>query len=199
LKGVNITRAHQVWQVDITYLRMREGFVYLTVFMDVYSRYVVGWSLSNTLDTRSCLEALQMSLTQARPEIINTDQGCQFTSEDWVGVLKEAVIKISMTGKGRCLDNIYIERFWRSFKQEEFYLNDYMNIAELRKAIHAYIEFYNHERWHQSLNYKRPADLYFSSVVEGKAVDMVDNTTCYPHTHSLNNNCFFKLKEKKVS
>jgi len=118
---------------------------------DVYSRYVVGWSLSCTLETGSCIDALKSGFYYATPEIVNSDQGCQFTSEDWVSMLREYDIKISMTGKGRCTDNVYIERFWRSFKQEEFYLNDYDSVKDLKEAIRAYIEFYNHKRWHQSL------------------------------------------------
>ena len=176
LKGLLIERPNQTWQVDITYLRMRNGFMYLTAIIDVYSRYVLGWSLSNTLETGSCLEALKLSLLSKKPEIMNSDQGCQFTSEEWINALKDASIKISMTGKGRCLDNVYIERFWRSFKQEEFYLNDYVTVAELKKAITVYIKFYNNERWHQSLDYKRPADLYFSNVKKGKPMEMIINS-----------------------
>lgn len=152
------------WLVDITYLRMPQGgFMYLVALIDVYSRYIVGWSLSNTLDTEPCIEALKSGLTVAKPEIINSDQGCQFTSDDWVKFLRENAIKISMAGKGRCLGNIYIERFWRSFKREEFYLNEYAGVKELRSAIRAYIEFYNKERWHQSLSYKTPAEVYFGN------------------------------------
>ncbi len=163
LKKKVIDRVNQVWMVDITYLKMSSGFMYLVVLIDVYSRFVVGWSLSNTLDTFNCLTGLNEALQKGVPEIINSDQGCQFTSDDWISKLTEKGIKISMTGKGRCLDNIYIERFWRSFKQEEFYLNDYEDVASLKKAIQKYIEFYNNQRWHQSLGYKRPADIYFSS------------------------------------
>ena len=161
LRGLNITHPNQVWMVDITYLRMPNGFMYLVALIDVYSRYVVGWSLSNTLDTDFCIDALKSGLTDALPEIINSDQGCQFTSEDWIHFLREWDIKISMTGKGRCLDNVYIERFWRSFKREEFYLNEYESVKELRNAISAYIEFYNQKRWHQALDYKTPASVYF--------------------------------------
>jgi len=161
LSDMSITRANQVWMVDITYLRMPNGFMYLVTLIDVHSRYVVSWSLSNTLDTEFCLDALKSGLAEAKPEIINSDQGCQFTSEDWIHYLREWNIKISMTGKGRCLDNVYIERFWRSFKREEFYLNEYGSVKELRKAISAYIEFYNQRRWHQSLDYKTPASIYF--------------------------------------
>jgi putative transposase len=143
------------------YLRLEQGFVYLVALIDVYSRYVVGWQISNTLETQFCLEALKKGLMIAKVEIVNSDQGCQFTSDDWINFLRDQEIKISMTGKGRCSDNIYIERFWRSVKQEEFYLNDYANIKELKKAIKAYIKFYNHKRWHQSLDYNTPAHVYF--------------------------------------
>lgn len=172
LRNMSITHPNQVWMVDVTYLRMPTGFMYLVAIIDVYSRYVVGWVLSNTLDTAFCIEVLTAGLKVAKPEIINSDQGCQFTSDEWVKYLLEQDIKISMTGKGRCLDNVYIERFWRSFKREEFYLNEYTSVKELRCAIIAYIEFYNHERWHQSLDYKRPAEVYFSEIENGSPVDM---------------------------
>lgn len=172
LRDLPINRANQAWMVDITYLRFNEGFMYLVAMIDVYSRYVVGWTLSNTLETTSCIEALKMGLNDGTPEIINSDQGCQFTSGEWVDFLNDQKIKISMTGKGRCLDNVYIERFWRSFKREEFYLNDYETVRDLKKAIKAYIEFYNHQRWHQSLGYKRPAEMYFSRNEDKKPMDM---------------------------
>ena len=160
LRGVAIVRPNQAWMVDITYLRLDTGFVYLVALIDVYSRYVVGWRISTTLETEFCLEALKAGLTLGKPDILNSDQGCQFTSDDWVNFLKENDIKISMTGKGRCLDNVYIERFWRNVKREEFYLNEYLTIKDLKKAIGIYMEFYNHRRRHQSLGYKMPADLY---------------------------------------
>ena len=140
LKDVAIVRANQAWMVDITYLRMEQGFVYLVALIDVYSRYVVGWKISTTLETTFCIEALKSGLMIAMPETVNSDQGCQFTSEDWVNFLREYKIKISMTGKGSCLDNVYIERFWRSVKREEFYLNDYASVKELKKAVGKYIE-----------------------------------------------------------
>ncbi len=161
LRDITIARPNQAWMVDITYLRMLDGFVYWVAWIDVYSRYVVGWSLSTTLETEFCIDALKIGLETGEPEIINGDQASQFTSDDWVSFLCEHDIKISMTGKGRCKDNIYIERFWRSLKQEKFYLNEYTSIKELKKSIGAYIEFYNHRRWHQALDYKRPADVYF--------------------------------------
>ena len=162
LRDMRINEVNQAWMVDITYLRMAKGFMYLVALIDVHSRYVVGWSLSNTLDTSGCVEALKMALVIGKPDIINSDQGCQFTSDEWVNYLHVAAIKVSMTGKGRCLDNVYIERFWRSFKQEEFYLNEYDSVKVLRKAISAYIEFYNHKRWHQSLGYKTPGELFLA-------------------------------------
>ncbi|MEO9206432.1 MAG: IS3 family transposase [Gammaproteobacteria bacterium] len=173
LRDVKIMRPNQAWMIDITYLRMPNGFMYLVALIDVYSRYIVGWSLSNTLETEFCIDALKTGLTNAQPEIINSDQGCQFTSDDWIDFLREWGIKISMTGKGRCTDNIYIERFWRSLKREEFYLNEYKSVKELRKAINAYIEFYNRSRWHQSLGYKTPASVYFEQ--ERKACGYVDS------------------------
>lgn len=171
LRDISISRVNQAWMVDITYLRMPTGFMYLVAFIDIYSRYVVGWTLSNTLDTNGCIEALKAGLLIGRPDIINSDQGCQFTSDEWINYLHAEAIKISMTGKGRCLDNVYIERFWRSFKQEEFYLNEYTSVKALRKATGAYIEFYNHKRWHQSLDYKTPADV-FSATAGEEPVDM---------------------------
>jgi putative transposase len=172
LRRLQVTRANQVFMVDITYLRMPTGFMYLVALIDVYSRYVVSWALSNTLETSSCIDALRSALTVAKPEIVNSDQGSQFTSDDWIDFLREQDIKISMTGKGRCSDNIYIERFWRSFKREEFYLNEYNSIKDLKKRIKAYIEFYNQKRWHQSLDYKTPADVYFGGPEEKKPMDM---------------------------
>lgn len=174
LRDLSITHANQVWMVDITYLRMPNGFMYLVALIDVYSRYIVAWSLSNTLDTGFCIDALKSGLADAQPEIINSDQGCQFTSDDWINYLREWRIKISMTGKGRCLDNVYIERFWRSFKREEFYLNEYGSVKELRNAISDYIDFYNRKRWHQSLGYKTPAEVYFER--ERKACGYMDES-----------------------
>lgn len=164
LKDLPILKVNQAWMVDITYLRLDTGFVYLVALIDVYSRYVVSWQISTTLETTFCIEALKIGLIKGMPEIINSDQGCQFTSEEWISFLKGNQIKISMTGKGRCLDNIYIERFWRSVKREEFYLNAYSTIKELKNAIGAYIEFYNERRWHQSLGYKTPATIYYNKI-----------------------------------
>lgn len=161
LREMIVTRPNQAWMVDITYLRMPAGFMYLVALIDIASRYVVGWSLSNTLETACCIDALKSGLQWGTPEIVNSDQGCQFTSDEWIHCLQEWGINISMTGTGRCLDNVYIERFWRSFKREEFYLREYVSVDELSRAIDAYIEFYNQKRWHQSLDYKTPASIYF--------------------------------------
>lgn len=180
LRDLVIKRVEQAWMIDITYLRMTTGFMYLVALIDVHSRYIVGFALSNTLETEPCIEALKSALLVAKPEIINSDQGCQFTSSAWIDFLNEQKIRISMTGKGRCHDNIYIERFWRSLKREEFYLHEYNNIKELRKAIKAYIEFYNQKRGHQSLGYKTPAEVYFSSEKEKLPMDMLTSASHQP-------------------
>ena len=159
---MTISQPNQAWMVDITYLRMDKGFVYLVGLIDVYSRYIVDWRLSTTLETSFCMEALESALKKGKPGIVNTDQGCQFTSEEWVSYLKGKEIQLSMTGKGRCLDNVYIERFWRSLKREKFYLFEYSSIKELKKDIAEYMDFYNNERPHQSLNDRIPATLYFN-------------------------------------
>ena len=164
LKDLEINRVNQVWEVDITYLKLGNGFMYLVALIDVHSRYIISWELSNTLDAEFCVDMLQRTLCFMKPKILNSDQGCQFTSEEWINVLKAAGITISMDGKGRCLDNIYIERFWRSFKYEDFKLNDYQSVTELRRGIKSYIEFYNQRRWHQALNYKTPAEVYFEDL-----------------------------------
>lgn len=166
LRDLEICRPNHAWMVDITYLRMDKGFVYMVALIDVYSRYIVAWRISTTLDTSFCMEALSSALSIAVPEIVNSDQGCQFTSEEWTSFLKQHDIQISMTGKGRCLDNVYIERFWRNVKREEFYLNDYTSIKALKLAIANYVDFYNNRRPHQSLNYRTPASLYFDEAPE---------------------------------
>jgi putative transposase len=148
---------HDVWCVDITYLKMATGFIYLTAFIDVVSRCVMGWSISPFLDTQSCLDALEMALKSGfKPLMINSDQGCQFTSQEWVYSLSLLGIKISMDGKGRCLDNIPIERFWRTVKYEEVYLNTYETVAQARESLGKYIHWYNHERRHSGIAYQRP-------------------------------------------
>lgn len=160
LSGLKIERPNQVWQVDITYIKTRSGFIYLVGIIDVYSRKIMGWALSVFLDTNSCLKALEMALKIARPEILNSDQGCQFTSNEWIAKLKSEQILVSMDGKGRWADNINIERFWRSLKWEAVYLNCFDTVEQARVALEQYINFYNCNRPHQALNYKEPDQFY---------------------------------------
>jgi putative transposase len=160
LGGVEVSRINQVWSTDITYIRMAQGFLYLVAVMDWFSRYVLSWSLSLTMEIDFCLEALKRALRRGRPEIFNSDQGSQFTSQRFTGELQARKIAISMDGRGRCMDNIFIERLWRSLKYEEVYLKDYASVAEARIGIERYFRFYNQERLHQSLDYRTPAVLY---------------------------------------
>ena len=161
LGGLVIERVNQVWCSDVTYIPMAKGFLYLVVIMDWVSRAVLAWRLSNTLGADFCVEALEEALSHhGRPEIFNTDQGSQFTSDDFTGTLKDHEIMISMDGKGRCMDNIFIERLWRSLKYEEVYLNAYATVAEARTGIGAWLSFYNEERQHQSLGYRTPRQIY---------------------------------------
>lgn len=153
-------RANDAWSVDITYIKLVQGFVYLTALIDVVSRKVMGWCLSPFLETQSCVQAFEMAILVACPLIINSDQGSQFTSGKWIEIMTHYSIKISMTGQGRCLDNVYIERFWRSIKYEEVYLKTYDSLVEARQAIADYIDFYNALRPHQALNYKTPNQVY---------------------------------------
>ena len=164
LRGLAIQSPNQVWATDITYIRMRRGFVYLTAILDWYSRYVVSWELSMTLETGFCLEALETALATTRPEIFNTDQGSQFTSEDFTGRLEAVGVRISMDGRGYFYDNIFVERLWRTVKYEEVYLKDYKDMDHARENLGRYFGFYNRERFHQSLDYATPASVYF----EGK-------------------------------
>jgi putative transposase len=161
LKGLTINRPDQVWCADITYIRLTHGFVYLVAIMDWYSRRVLSWRLSNTLDTDFCLEALEEALEHGKPEIFNTDQGCQFTSESFTSRLKEAGIQISMDGRGRVFDNIMIERLWRTLKYQDIYIRDYQTVMELITGLDAYFRFYNTERPHQSLDNKTPVMVYY--------------------------------------
>ncbi|MEO6923071.1 MAG: IS3 family transposase [Bryocella sp.] len=160
LRGIEVARANQVWSTDITYIRMAQGFVYLVAVMDWFSRYVLSWSLSLTMELDFCVEALKRALRRGRPEIFNSDQGSQFTSEKFTGELLAREIAVSMDGRGRCMDNIFIERLWRSLKYEEVYLKDYASVTEAHEGIERYLRFYNHERLHQSLGYQTPAALY---------------------------------------
>jgi putative transposase len=160
LRGVKVERVNQVWSSDITYVRLLGGFVYLVAIIDWYSRYVLSWEISTTMESEFCLSALNRSLQVAKPEIFNTDQGSQFTSCAFTGILKEHEIAISMDGRGRALDNIFVERLWRSVKYEEVYLHDYETVPEAVKGLRRYFEFYNCERLHQSLDYKTPEAVY---------------------------------------
>jgi putative transposase len=160
LRGVKIERRDQVWSSDITYIPMDKGFMYLTAVIDWYSRYVLSWSLSNSLDGRFCLEALEEALRGGRPEIFNTDQGVQYTARSFTGRLESAGVSVSMDGRGRALDNVFVERLWRSLKYEEVYLKDYRSVAELESGLMSWFRFYNHERPHQSLEYRTPAEVY---------------------------------------
>jgi putative transposase len=161
LGGLAIERANQVWCSDVTYIPMAKGFLYLVVIMDWASRAVLAWRLSNTLGADFCVEALEEALVRyGRPEIFNTDQGSQFTSDDFTGTLKRHGITISMDGKDRCMDNIFVERLWRSLKYEEVYLNAYANVAEAKAGLGAWLSFYNEERQHQSLGYRTPRQIY---------------------------------------
>ncbi len=166
LRGLKITRANQVWSTDITYVRMKKGFVYLTAVMDWYSRYVLSWRISTTLDRGFCIEALNEALGRhGQPEIFNTDQGSQYTSEAFTGILKSNQIKISMDGKGRALDNVFVERLWRTVKQEEVYLKGYRNVSECREGLTAYFDRYNNLREHQSLDYNYPSEIYKGDIL----------------------------------
>lgn len=161
LKGLTINRPNQVWCTDITYIRMRGGFVYLIAIMDWYSRTVLSWEISTSMETSFCVSALERAIRlYGTPEIFNTDQGSQFTSASFTNVLKDHKIKISMDGKGRWMDNVFIERLWRSVKYEDIYLKDYDSVDELRHGLGDYFRYYNHERPHQSLKNLTPAELY---------------------------------------
>jgi putative transposase len=160
LKDVEVMRPNQVWSADITYVRLEEGFVYLVAIIDWYSRYVLSWRLSNSLDASFCVEALEDALKYGKPETFNTDQGCQFTSEAFTGILERNGILISMDAKGRVFDNIFTERLWRTVKYEDIYLKGYRNIPETKTGLGLYFEFYNNERYHQSLDYKTPVEIF---------------------------------------
>ena len=160
LAGLTIQRADQVWATDITYIRMRQGFVYLVAIMDWFSRYVVAWRLSVTLEVEFCLEALDEALGKSRPEIFNSDQGSQFTSPAFTKKLESAGVRVSMDGRGRFMDNIFVERLWRTVKYEEVYLKDYANVREARKSLADYFILYNEERIHQGLAGRTPEEVY---------------------------------------
>ena len=160
LKGIKVARPNQVWAADITYIRMTSGFVYLMAIMDWFSRYVITWRISPSLDAQFCIAALEEALSQVKPEIFNSDQGSQFTSHDFTTVLKESGVRISMDGWGRVFDNIFVERLWRSVKYEEVYIHDYGCVADARNGIGKYFQFYNTLRLHQALGYKTPEEVH---------------------------------------
>jgi putative transposase len=160
LRNVSIERVGQVWSADITYIPMSSGFMYLAATIDWFSRYVVSWRLSNTLDGSFCQEMLEEALGRGRPEVFNTDQGVQFTAEAWTGRLVRAGVAVSMDGRGRCLDNVFVERLWRSVKYEDVYIRGYGSVPELEKGLKAYFAFYNGERLPQSLGYRPPVEVY---------------------------------------
>lgn len=162
LRGLEITHPNHVWGTDITYIRMKQGFVYLTAIIDWFSRYIVSWKVSITLETGFCLEAGAEALQVAVPDIMNSDQGVQFTSKEYLDLYLGAGVQVSMDGRGRCMDNIFTERFWRSLKYEEVYLKSYESVREAVEQIGKYIVFYNTKRPHQSLDYATPADIYFN-------------------------------------
>jgi len=165
LKGLDINRPNMVWAIDVTYIPMKNGFLYLTAIIDVYSRYIVGWGISNTLEAEASLSVLKQAIKDhAKPEIINSDQGSQFTCDLWVEYLKEQGIRISMDGKGRVIDNIFIERFWRTLKYDYVYLNPAADGLELYRGIKEYIHYYNNNLHHQGIDRRTPADLYKSAA-----------------------------------
>ena len=163
LRGMNIERCNQVWSCDITYIRLQRGFIYLIAVIDWFSRYVLSWELSITMDTSFCLEALDRALRVSTPEIFNTDQGVQFTSSEFMSRLKAADIRISWDGRGRVLDTIFVERLWRSVKYEEVSIKDYQTATDVMRNLQAYFTFYNQDRLHQALDYRTPAQVYLKS------------------------------------
>ena len=180
LNGLQITRPNQVWAADITYIPMARGFLYLIAIIDWYSRYVLSWRLSNTLESDFCVEALQEALRRGRPEIFNTDQGAQFTSKAFTDLLKQYGIRISMDGKGSYNDNLFIERLWRTVKYEEVYLKGYQDGRDARISLGNYFRFYNTERPHQALSYRTPAEVFISIPVETNNGGMVKSLTPDP-------------------
>jgi len=187
LRDMSITRPNQVWSTDITYIRLQKGFIYLVAVIDWHSRYVLSWETSTTLDKEFCLRALDRALNSGmKPEIFNTDQGVQFTSQEFTGRLKEAGIQISMDGRGRALDNIFIERLWRSLKHEEVYLKEYQDVRMAKEELGRYFEFYNHRRLHQSLGYQTPAEVYYQESMKSNSIYNISRLS-----NPLNTPCFF--------
>jgi putative transposase len=169
LRGKKIRYPNQVWATDLTYLKLPGGFVYLAAIVDLFSRKVLSWRLSNSMDPAFCVAALEEAIKRyGEPAIFNTDQGSQFTSEAFISVLERHSIEISMDGKGRALDNVYVERLWRSLKYEDIYLKSYETMAQIAEGVDRYFQFYNSKRFHQSLDYRTPEEMYQSFVSENK-------------------------------
>jgi len=164
LRGAMIEKPDHVWSSDITYIRVGKGFVYLTAVIDRFSRYVLSWRLSNTLESDFCAESLNEALMLSEPEIFNTDQGCQYTSEKFLNPLKDRGVKISMDSKGRALDNIFVERLWRTVKYEEVYIKEYQTAGDALSSLKRFFEFYNNRRLHQALEYLTPSEVYYQGV-----------------------------------
>ncbi len=172
LRGLTIERPNHVWSMDITYIKMLDGFLYLVAVLDWYSRYILAWELSNCLDTSFCIAAFERALAVGIPDILNTDQGVQFTSRDFVAHVLGSGAKLSMDGRGRAFGNIFVERLWRTVKYEEVYIKDYRNVPEATRSLSDYLRFYNEERLHQSLDYKTPKQVHFVEV-NGQSVRFV--------------------------
>jgi putative transposase len=177
LSGMKITRPNQVWAADITYIPMARGFLYLVAIIDWYSRYVLSWRLSNTMDASFCVEALEEALKKGKPDIFNTDQGAQFTREAFTELLKQHGVKISMDGKGSYNDNLFIERLWRTVKYEEVYLKAYQDGRDARISLGNYFRFYNTERLHQTHGYRTPAEVFNTTLVESISSSMLEFLT----------------------
>lgn len=187
LRDLEVTHANQAWGTDITYIRVGKGFVYLVCLIDLYSRRVMGWAVSPFMSTDLCLEALYMALLNAVPEIINSDQGSQFTSHEWIEALKKSGIKVSMDGKGRWVDNVHVERLWRTIKYEGVYLHSFQTVHQAKEVLGRFIDWYNKVRSHQSLGYKTPAEIYIESI----------HTTAVRHSNAKENNNV-QLYEREV-
>jgi putative transposase len=171
LQNIQIDKPNKVWATDITYIKTPAGFVYLSALIDIFSRFVVSWKISISMHTENSIEVLNKGIkVHTKPEILNSDQGSQFTSLDWTNKLKKEDIQISMDGKRRWADNIFIERFWRTVKQEEIYINPYDNLEELRTRVDKFVNFYNYQRPHQSLDYMTPSQIYYEDINKRKVI-----------------------------
>jgi putative transposase len=175
LRDVSMSRLNQAWSIDITYIKLNGCWVYCIAIIDIFSRKIMGWAISPFADVKVCLEVLEMALKQANPEIINSDQGCQFTSKEWVQAVTSRNIEISMDGKGRWADNVWIERFWRTLKYEEIFLSSFQSLNQIRTNMNKFINFYNSERPHQTLGYQTPNAVYYSFLKGGCFLEKFSN------------------------